>query len=129
MPTRRVRPPPAAESVKTAEDYAQLIADFVRSSGLLAADWETIFGQINQLLYGFMRWELACQAPRPGRVKPVKDPGAFIKRCEPDNGDLNSVPEIVNHWVTWFARWSLWVIPNRRLLGDAVDLARCRLLR
>jgi hypothetical protein len=121
-------PRTSKESLKPPEEYAQLIADFIRSSGLLPIDWEMILVQIDQLLYGNLRWQLVEEAPKAGGIRTVKDPWAVIKTCEPEHGDFNSVPDIINHWVTWFARWSQHIILSRKVLEAALDSARRSLI-
>lgn len=102
--------------------------DWVRGE-LAPCDWGTFFKQIKLGLYGPLRWLFTSEAPRLGEIRPNANPLKVIEECKDESAEKASMPDVLNHHVAWLARWIQRIIPDRRLMLDALDAAERKLLR
>lgn len=84
---------------------------------------------MNSALYGLFPWLFAEEAPRPGGIRPNKDPVEVIKRYKPQVGEEHSRADVLNNLVTGLARWAQRVIPDRKLMREAIGVAEATLVR
>jgi len=109
------------------EKYGTLVMDWVRSTDLAVCDWELFFRQVDLALYGPFRWLFSENAPRRDDIKASQDPWRIIKRCKPHLGNELSIPNVINNNLSWLARWIQMVIPDRKLIEEALATAKVTL--
>ncbi len=121
--------PNSEERQKKGSEYAKLIIDWAHSTDLAPCFWSPLFQQINLALYGPFPWLFRNEAPRSQEIRPHADPVKVIKACKVEGGDERSMPDIINDHVTWLARWIQRVIPDPRLMRQALAIAEATLVR
>ncbi len=118
----------AEEWQKKAKEHAKMVIDFIHSRDLGLGFLGPLFSQVNLALYGGFPWLFTEEAPRPGENWAGKDPQEVIKLFEPF-GKEDSMAEVMNNLVKWLARWIQRVIPDRKMMMDALAIAEATLLR
>lgn len=116
----------AEEWQRKREEHANPAMDWVRSKPA-PCDWGEFFRQVNLALYGGFPRLFTAEAPQPDENWADKDPQEVFKLCEPV-GKEDSMPEVLNNLVKWLARWIQRVIPDRKMMMDALAIAEAALL-
>ena len=106
-----------------------LIVEWLLKAELNPDDQVSFFTQVWQGLAdtGCLKEQFDREAPEPHAIRPVKHPWDVIKRTEPVGPPPKWTWEVINHLVLWFARWAPRVMPDRRVLIDAVYSAQGRI--